>query len=684
MKKQINPTIKAHLMRGAFYLLLLLAVCAIPFALAQRNTTKRSMAQPKTGPAMKFAAAPAANGPAQATRLSGVHSKAASQSKADSRLRANDVRHLPGQSGFSSAAHSRKPFGPRTTRLLRSLLPNSVYMLDDGSAEDGVGFGNGAQNFVSLWMNPFGVVAGQTMITTVSVAWGTPLFPVTSNKGTPGTIAIWSDPNGDGDPHDGLLLGSVAGTIQNEGTDTFVNYTFNPPVDVSAFTSFFVGDMTPANGGPEHFFQGLDETPPSHMRSWIAANGDGSNVDINTIGNNDLIGTIDSFGLPGNWLIRADTGGGGGSPTPTPTGTPGGCIVVNGGFETGDFTGWTQFGDTSFTAVDISSPGGTPPHSGSFLAYFGPFADGGIMQTLTGPAGMYTVDFWLAADGGDGGDYINVTLGGGTIYTAPGSGSFGFTHITGTATVGANPVLEFHFVNVPSYWDLDDVCVTTGGGGSPTPTPTASPGGCVINGSIDTGDPTQTDRLFRSGFPQTCPATTSCAILGDGLPRHYDSYTFTNTTGATQCVTVDTNTACTGTNFIFIGAYLGSFDPNNVCTNWIGDAGSSPNPDQPFQFNVDDGQTFAVVVSEVTPDAGCSGYTVTITPNSICGGGASPTPTATATCPPQGGAGAWIAGNPYPTTIVRYGFAQTATHFYVFGGLDNGARVTAVNRMDLS
>ena len=49
MKKQINPTIKAHLIRGAFYLLLLLAVCAIPFALAQsrsRWTAKRSVATP--------------------------------------------------------------------------------------------------------------------------------------------------------------------------------------------------------------------------------------------------------------------------------------------------------------------------------------------------------------------------------------------------------------------------------------------------------------------------------------------------------------------------------------------------------------------------------------------------------------------------------------------------------------
>src|SRR5438132_8765293 len=50
MKKQINPTIKAHLLRSAFYLLLLVAVCAIPFALAQRNAAKRSVAKPSIQP----------------------------------------------------------------------------------------------------------------------------------------------------------------------------------------------------------------------------------------------------------------------------------------------------------------------------------------------------------------------------------------------------------------------------------------------------------------------------------------------------------------------------------------------------------------------------------------------------------------------------------------------------------
>jgi Kelch motif len=54
MKKQINSTIKAHLLRSAFYVALLLAVCVIPFALAQRSAaTKQSMA--KLGRALPMA-----------------------------------------------------------------------------------------------------------------------------------------------------------------------------------------------------------------------------------------------------------------------------------------------------------------------------------------------------------------------------------------------------------------------------------------------------------------------------------------------------------------------------------------------------------------------------------------------------------------------------------------------------
>jgi hypothetical protein len=44
----------------------------------------------------------------------------------------------------------------------------------------------------------------------------------------------------------------------------------------------------------------------------------------------------------------------------------------------------------------------------------------------------------------------------------------------------------------------------------------------------------------------------------------------------------------------------------------------------------------------------------------------------------------WTLGTAYPTTIVRYGWAQTATHFYVFGGVSDGTQVNNVNRMDIA
>jgi hypothetical protein len=46
MKKQTNSRVQAHLIRSAFYVLVLLVVCAIPFTLAQRGVTKQRMVKP--------------------------------------------------------------------------------------------------------------------------------------------------------------------------------------------------------------------------------------------------------------------------------------------------------------------------------------------------------------------------------------------------------------------------------------------------------------------------------------------------------------------------------------------------------------------------------------------------------------------------------------------------------------
>jgi hypothetical protein len=173
----------------------------------------------------------------------------------------------------------------------------------------------------------------------------------------------------------------------------------------------------------------------------------------------------------------------------------------------------------------------------------------------------------------------------------------------------------------------------------------------VINGSIDDTDPTQTDHLVRSGTAQTCPATTTCAIAGDGLLHNYDSYSFTNTTGSSQCVTIETNTTCIAVRSIFTAAYLGSFDPANICSNWIGDSGFSPDPDQAFAVEVPAGQTLVIVVSNVTAAGSCPAYTLTVT--GLCGGFTpSPTPTgtpsATATATPT--ATSTVRPTPTPRT----------------------------------
>ena len=221
---------------------------------------------------------------------------------------------------------------------------------------------------------------------------------------------------------------------------------------------------------------------------------------------------------------------------------------------------------------------------------------------------------------------------------------------------------DFCDLNPPSAGSRTYTCT---GGPPPTPTPTATStpgGGCTVNGSIDGGDPTQTDRMFRDGIPSTCDAPKVCpGPFGDGLQHHYDSYTYTNNTGSTQCVTVDPTTECVGTNYIFVVAYLGSFNPGDICSNYLADSGSSPDPTQPpvtFSFNVDPGQSFTVVVSEVTADAGCNSYTLNITPEEICGGGGP--------CSLQ----PWNIVADYPIFVESQAMCTDGTFAYGAGGRD--------------
>lgn len=225
-------------------------------------------------------------------------------------------------------------FSPFSISAIGASRPGSdlIYQVDDGTAENSIGWGDGAKNAEALWFNQFDVVApcNSTTLISVSIAWGSPTFPDESN-GTPVTVAIWSDPDGDRNPSDAVLLGSVAGTIENANTNTFVTYTFSPPVTLPAgAASFFVGDMTPANDGPQHFPQAYDDSSLSHRQSWVALMSDYGPVNLTNPGANDTVGVIDDLGFPANWLIRATALV---TPTPPPVPTPVPPLWYNGDFD---------------------------------------------------------------------------------------------------------------------------------------------------------------------------------------------------------------------------------------------------------------------------------------------------------------------------------------------------------------
>jgi hypothetical protein len=134
-------------------------------------------------------------------------------------------------------------------------------------------------------------------------------------------------------------------------------------------------------------------------------------------------------------------------------------IVTNGSFETGDFTGWTQTGNTGFTGV--TCPGGAP--DGNCFAFFGPIGStGGITQNLTTVAGAtYEIEFSFESDGGTPNSF-SASFGGVTLINQtniPNSGGFDTFSFEVVAT-GTSTALTFLFRDDPGFLFLDAVSVT--------------------------------------------------------------------------------------------------------------------------------------------------------------------------------------------------------------------------------
>ncbi|MGO8677431.1 MAG: leucine-rich repeat protein [Limisphaerales bacterium] len=169
-------------------------------------------------------------------------------------------------------------------------------------------------------------------------------------------------------------------------------------------------------------------------------------------------------------------------------------LVKNGGFETGDFSGWTLVATPQDAFADDGSQTGITPESGRYEAALGQVGSlGYLSQTLaTTPGANYMLSFWVECNGQTPNDFL-VSWNGKTLLNDANLPAIGWTNVqflvNATAT---STVLEFGFQDDNNYLALDNVSVL------PVPTDagllqvTILPAGAVMSGAqwqVDGGSP---------------------------------------------------------------------------------------------------------------------------------------------------------------------------------------------------
>src|SRR5579884_1148585 len=135
-------------------------------------------------------------------------------------------------------------------------------------------------------------------------------------------------------------------------------------------------------------------------------------------------------------------------------------LLVNGDFESGNFSGWTLSGDTNDTFIDDGSFFG-PPFSGSYEADLGTISSMGYLsQSIPTAAGAnYLLSFWFSNPDMDPNEFF-VNWNGKTLFARTNFQASNWTNVQVTLpSSSTSGVLQFEFEDDSFVVLLDDVSV---------------------------------------------------------------------------------------------------------------------------------------------------------------------------------------------------------------------------------
>lgn len=180
-----------------------------------------------------------------------------------------------------------------------ALLSGGVeYAYDNGQMATAVGPpGSFNPNPEMLWGNYFFAEEGGEVITTISAAFGVN-FPDDREV----TVALFDDPDDDGDPRNATFLTSTTGLPKTLGGSVFTDFEIDPTevsggFFVAVYTFTEAGEDRPAAAGGEGFTE----------HSWLVYNPASQGVNLENLGANAMALPIDELGgfFTGAWMVRA-------------------------------------------------------------------------------------------------------------------------------------------------------------------------------------------------------------------------------------------------------------------------------------------------------------------------------------------------------------------------------------------